>query len=465
MNLSVEQKQPEPVVLVKPPSTPPFYLMRSLSDIRNDLAGYMLRMRETFGPLVRVHSVLRKIYLVNEPEYIQQVLVSQGDNFTKDVMMRLLRDHILGEGLLTNLDRDSHRRQRKLLAPAFRKKHIASYAEAMVDYSERMAAEWKPGETVDIAQEMMRLTLGIVSKTLFDADVDDDAADIGEALTQLLEYFPKLVSPLAPLRISLPTPGRKRLFDNLQRIDDTVLRIIQEHREDPDKHGSLLSLLLQVRHEDDGSGMSDKQIRDEAITLFLAGHETTANALAWTWYMLGKHPEEWDRMAREVDDVWEQDLTPYEKFQKLSYTRHIFAETLRLFPPAHTIGRKSLESFSLGSHEIPGGSMVLMSPFVVHRDPRYWDDPNTFRPSRWEDGSTDNLPKFAYFPFGGGARVCIGEHFAWMEGVLVLATLARQWRPALIPGQDVQHQALITLRPKDGVWVTLEPRNNTGKDS
>jgi cytochrome P450 len=453
-----EQNQPETPTLMKPPSTPLFYPMRHLSALRDDMPGFMLRLREEFGGLVRIHSTLRNVYLVNEPAYVQQVLVTQGDNFTKDVLVRLIRDYMLGEGLLTNLDRSSHRRQRKLLAPAFRKKHIANYAEAMVDYSERMAEEWQAGDTFDIAHEMMRLTLGIVAKTLFDADVDNDAQEVGDALTQLLEYFPKLMSPLAPLRLGLPTPGRKKLFANLQRIDDIVLRIIREHRESPDKSGSLLSLLLQVRHEDDGSGMSDKQIRDEAITLFLAGHETTANALAWSWYLLGEHPDAWERMTREVDAVWSEDLSPYERFQKLSYTRHVFAEAIRLFPPAHIIGRKSIKTFSLGPYEIPGGSMVLLSPYAMHRDPRFWDEPDVFRPERWEDGSTDDLPKFAYYPFGGGARVCIGEHFAWMEGVLILATLARRWRPNLIPNQHIQHQALLTLRPRDGVWVKLASR-------
>lgn len=443
----------------KTPSTPMFYPIRNMSSLQDDMASVMLRLREEYGPVVHVRSMLSKIFVVNEPDFIQQVLVSEGDNFTKGFFVQLIREYMLGEGLLTNLDRTSHRRQRKLMAPAFRKKHIASYADAMVEYSERMAAEWSPGDTVDIAQEMMRLTLGIVSKTLFDADIEDDAQEVGDALTQLLEYFPKLMSPLAPLRLSLPTPGRKRLFANLQRIDDIVHRIIESHREETHKSGSLLSLLLEARYED-GSGMSNQQLRDEAITLFLAGHETTAIALAWSWYLLSEHPDVWEQMSLEVDGVWEQELSSYERFQKLTFTRHVFAESMRLFPPVHTIGRKTLKDISLGAHHIPEGALVLMSPYAMHRDPRFWQAPEAFRPSRWEDQSATQMPKFAYFPFGGGARVCIGEHFAWMEGVLVLATLARQWRPTLLPGQQIKHQSLITLRPKHGILMNLTKRDN-----
>lgn len=457
MESSIIRSESSSKALLKPPSTPPLQPLLHLSDIRYDLPNYMLNLRQKYGTLVRIHSVLRKVYFVNEPEFIQTILVSKGSNFGKDRVLHMLRDYVLGHGLLTN-EGESHKRQRKLLAPAFRKKHIASYAEAMVEYSERMASEWNEGDTVDIANEMMRLTLGIVAKTLFDADVDDDADKIGDALSHLMEYFPWLVGPLASLRLRIPSPSRQRFFDSMHDIDETVLRIIKEHREDPSKDGSLLSLLLKARYEDDGSGMTDQQVRDEAITLFLAGHETTANALAWSWFLLGQHPEQWDRLVEEVDAVWEQDLEPYERFKKLEYTRHIFAESMRLFPPAHMIGRRALDSFALGPYQIPIGAMVLMSPYVMHRDPRYWEQPDAFRPERWEDGSTDDLPKFAYFPFGGGSRVCIGEHFAWMEGVLCLATLARQWRPKLVPGQVVEQQASITLRPKDGVMVKLERR-------
>jgi cytochrome P450 len=330
----------------------------------------------------------------------------------------------------------------------------------MVDYAERVGARWQEGQTLDVSSEMMRLTLAVVGKTLFDADVESDADEVGEALTEVMELFDYLMLPFSELLEKLPLPPQRRFLRARARLDAIVYRIIEERRRSGGDRGDLLSmLLLAVDEEGDRTGMTNEQLRDEAMTLFLAGHETTANALTWTWHMLARNPEAERRLHEELDTVLEGGRAPsVEDFPSLRYTEMVVAETMRLYPPAWAIGRLAIEDHEVGGYHIPRGSLVLVCQYVMHRDPRFFPEPEAFDPERWTTEAKAARPQFSYFPFGGGPRRCIGEGFAWMETVLMLATLARRWRLRPTPGSNVEAHPRITLRPKGGVPMVVERR-------
>lgn len=365
---------------------------------------------------------------------------------------------LLGEGLLTS-EGEFHLRQRRLAQPAFHRQRIAGYAATMVEYAARTRDEWRAGETRDIAREMMRLTLAIAGKTLFDADVESEADEIGEALTTTFALFNRVSLPFAQWLDRLPLPATKRFQKARQRLDSTIYRIINERRAAAVDRGDLLSMLIAARDDEgDGTGMTDEQLRDEAMTIFLAGHETTANALTWTWYLLSQHPEVAARFHAEIDEALKGRLPSAEDFPRLRYTEMVLAESMRLYPPAWLIGRRALSDYQINGYRIPARSILLLSQYVTHHDARFFPDPFRFDPERWTPEARESRPKFSYFPFGGGPRLCIGEHFAWMEGVLVLATIAQRFRMRLAPGHPVEMQPLVTLRPKHGMKLILEAR-------
>lgn len=404
---------------------------------------------------VRVGGV--KVYLINHPDLIKDLLVNQAANFHKGRGLQVAKK-ILGEGLLTS-EGDFHLRQRRLAQPAFHRQRITAYAELMSTYAARTASGWRDSATLEVHQEMARLTLAVVAKTLFDADVEGEAEEIGRALTVALKLFDAVTLPFAGLLEKLRLPGTRRFEQAKARLDQTIYRIIAERRASGGDRGDLLSmLLLATDSEGDGSAMSDLQLRDECMTIFLAGHETTANALTWTWYLLSQNPEVEAEMHREVDRVLGGRLPTAEDWPGLPYTGMVLAESLRLYPPAYTLGRHALAPFELGGYSIPKGALVLMSEWTMHRDPRYFPDPERFDPLRFTPEAQGVRPKFSYFPFGGGPRVCIGESFAWMEGVLLLATLAQRWKLRLVPGHKVATHAQVTLRPKYGMRMTVHQR-------
>jgi cytochrome P450 len=310
---------------------------------------------------------------------------------------------------------------------------------------------WRDGEELDVAYEMMRLTLAVVAKTLFDADVDDEADEIGDALTELMLMFPLLLHPLAELIVRVQfLPQVRRFRRALARLDRTIYAIIEERRRSGADRGDLLSMLLLATDvEGDGGRMSDLQLRDESMTIFLAGHETTANALAWTWYLLARNPDVERDLHRELDEVLGGRTPSPDDYPRLPYTEMVLAESMRMFPPAWAIGRFAIEDVQIGEWHVPKGALVLVSQWVGHRDPRFWPDPERFDPLRFTPQAKALRPKLAYFPFGAAGRVCIGESFAWMEGVLLLATMAQQWR--FERGPDVDPVAFITLRPKSAM--------------
>jgi len=406
---------------------------------RNPLA-MMIAMAGEYGDIAHYKIGPQHLFFFNHPDLIRDVLVTNQKNFHKSRGLERAK-RLLGNGLLTSED-EFHLRQRRLAQPAFHRQRIVAYGATMTDFAARTRSQWNDGATVDMHTEMMRLTLGIVAKTLFDADVDSEAAEIGSAMTAAFESFNYAMLPFTEYLDHLPLPAVRRFNAARDRLDRTIYRMIRERRASGEDRGDLLSMLLLAQDtEGDGTGMSDAQLRDEALTIFLAGHETTANALTWTWYLL---------VGR---------LPTYEDLPALPYTRMVLAESMRLYPPAWAIGRRALKDFKAGDFTIPAGSVVLMSQYIMHRDPRYFPEPERFDPERWTPECQAERPKFSYFPFGGGARVCIGEQFAWMEGILLIAALAQQWRMRLVPDHVVDLQPLITLRPKYGMEMTLIKRS------
>lgn len=394
------------------------------------------------------------VFLMNHPDLIRDVLVTHNSSFVKGRALERAK-RLLGQGLLTS-EGDLHHRQRRLVLPAFHRQRIASYASVMVEHAERTSNRWRDGETFDMAHEMTRLTLGVVAKTLFDADVDSEADEIGEAMSCILEMFNLLMLPFAELIEKLPLPHVRRYDKMRARLDSVIYRIIDERRRSGEDRGDLLSMLLLSQDEEGGGGMSDTQVRDEVLTLFLAGHETTANALSWTWYLLSQHPEVEKQLAAELKDKLQGRLPTFEDVPNLPYTEMVVAESMRMFPPAWAIGRRAVVDQQIGDHKIPANALVLVSPYITHRDARLFPNPDRFDPGRWKPEAKESRPQFAYFPFGGGPRRCVGEGFAWAEVALVLATLAGRWRARLVPGQTVVPKALLTLRPKNGLQMTIE---------
>jgi cytochrome P450 len=346
-----------------------------------------------------------------------------------------------------------------LVQPAFHRERLAAYASVMSEYGVRLRDRWTAGSTLDVSNEMMRLTLAVVGKTLFSAEVEEEASEIGEALTTVLKMFRMLMMPFSEYLEKLPLPSVRRFDKARARLDQTIYGLIHERRRTGEDTGDLLSMLLLAHDEEaDGSGMTDQQVRDEALTLFLAGHETTANALTWTWYLLSQNPECERRLHEEIDSALAGRVPGMADLPQLRYTEMVFAEAMRLYPPAWAIGRMSKEPFELGGIKIAGKSICIVSPYVMQRDPRWFPDPERFDPERWTTEAREARPKFSYFPFGGGARVCIGERFAWMEGVLMIAAIAQKWKLRLALDQRVEPLPLITLRTKYGMRMMVEPR-------
>lgn len=414
-------------------------------------------MARDYGDVAALRFGPRRVTLLSHPELVREVLVTRHRNFIKSYALQRARV-LLGEGLLTS-EQPLHLRQRRLAQPAFHRERISAYGAVMAAYAEEETAGWRHGAEVDAAREMTRLTLRIAGKTLLDAEVGGEAEEISSALTDALGLYQRLFNPFGPLLDRLPTPGTRRMQRARERLDATIYRIIAERRRSGEDRGDLLSMLLLAQDDEgDGGGMSDLQLRDEALTLFLAGHETTANALAWTWHLLSRNPDAEARLHEEVDRVLGGRLPGADDLPALPWTRGVLAESMRLFPPAYVLGREPLEAFEVGGYRVPAGGIVLMSQWVIQRDARFFPDPLRFDPARWTPEMEESLPRFAYFPFGAGPRKCIGESFAWMEGVLVLAAVARRWRLREVPGHPVEPLPQITLRPRHGVRMALERR-------
>jgi len=439
-----------------PPGPRGHLLVGCLPEFRRDMLGFLAACARDYGDVVPIRVAKRRLILLSHPDLIEEVLTARARHTTKTAILQMLRP-VLGDGLLLS-EGDSWLRQRRLMQPAFHRQRIAGYGDVMAGYAERGMADWRDGQTRDVHADMMAITQGIVAKTLFDADVSDDAYDVGHALHVLMEDFSRRRTTLFALPRFVRTPARRRARAAVERLDRIVYDIIATRRGSDEDRGDLLSILLAARDADDGSRMTDRQVRDEIMTLFLAGHETTAVSLSWTWYLLAQHPEVEATLAAELRGVLDGRLPTVADLPQLRYAEMVVMESMRLYPPAFTLTRRVAEACEVGGHRIEAETTLIMSQWIVQRDARWFDAPEAFRPERWENDLAKRLPRYAYFPFGGGPRLCIGSTFAMMEATLLLATIARRFRFRLAPGASVKPLLSVTLRPAEGIHMTLSAR-------
>jgi cytochrome P450 len=435
----------------RPPGPPPRFLIGRFPLLGPDPLSVFTRWTRDFGDMFYYRAGWIHVYFLNHPDLIESVLISQAQNFAKDKVIQNSR-WFLGLGLLTS-EGNEWRRQRRLCQPAFHRLRLACYGQTMGAYAEEMLVAWSDGDVCDIHQEMMRLTMRIVAKVLFSVEVSEDAQKVAASLNLLMRHtsgFRMIMPP--PLR-HLPLPELVRVKRAVRELDEIVERIIHQRRAGGD-NGDLLSMLIAARDED-GSVMSDRQLRDEIMTFLLAGHETTAVSLSWTWYLLSQHPEAGHKLRQELSDVLGGRTPQLEDLARLPYTEKVVKESMRLYPPAWSLARSVAKETDIGGYRLPVGANVVMSPWIMHRDPRFFHHPEQFDPDRWSDLSTQNLPRFAYFPFGGGPRLCIGASFAMMEANLLLATIAQRVELRLVPGHPVTPQPGITLRPRHGMRMLI----------
>ncbi len=443
----------------------PFYGFHKFFEPGNPIL--LFEHLQRFGRAAHYRILLHDVVLLNDPSDIREVLVDKAASFGKDRTQKRMKI-VLGEGMITS-DGEKHMRGRRIAAPAFHRRRIERYAAQIVEISAAVCNEWGPGKQVDIAAEMMRLALQVTARTLFDTEVTPEIHVINEQTNIIMGLYNLLVGwPRAELFLDTPLPPMKRFRRAKARLDQVVDGMIEARRNEAasktgglEQRGDLLSMLLAARDDEaEGNGLtlSAEEVRDQVLTLFLAGYETVANALAWTWMLLGQNPEAEARFHAELDLVLDGRLPSLEDMPRLEYTAMVLSESIRLYPPAWAMGREVLEDVWIGPYYLRKGTMVLFSQYIVHRDPRWFPDPLSFRPERFTPEAKAARPRFAYFPFGGGGRQCIGESFALMEATLALATIAQRWRIALKPGQQVELQPKITLRPRNGIKATAIAR-------
>jgi len=432
-----------------------------------------MHLAREYGDLVHLQIGPTHIWLLNHPDYIKDVLVTRQRNFAKTLgFLRSPSEKalpratwlklLLGEGLLTS-EGDVHQHQRRILQPAFHAHNLATYGAVMTQCAARTREQWQDRAALDIAQEMRRLTLTVIGRALFGADVESEAGEISQAFATIIDLHGRLTMPLAVRLQEFSLPTTRRFRKALGRLHITISRLIEERQASGTGRDDLLSLLLYAQNTgDDGGDMTDGQVWDHLRTFFLTGYFTTANALTWTWYLLSQHPDVEAKLHAELDSVLMGRLPTADDLEHLPYTHMVFAEALRLYPPIWVMPRWALNDYEAGGYVLPARSLVLISQYVMHHDPRYFPDPFRFDPQRHTPEAKTERPAYAYFPFGGGPRQCIGEGFAWTEGVLLIATLAQQWQMRLVPGHPVelQPQLSTTLQPRYGVRMILERRKS-----
>lgn len=443
------------------PPQPQGYLLFKLSELQDQPIEYLAHMWREYGDLVRLPIIPGfTFYLAAHPDHAEHMLSTHQERYAKpDVFIKPM-SLIQGQGLFTS-EGKFWLKQRRLMQPAFHQKQLVNLHDVMLSCVQSLLYEWedKPeGEVIDIAAEMTRLTLKIVSSALFSVDISDETDSLGQAFRTALAYvYYRMNTPLA-LPVWIPTPQNLKFRQAKQTIDSVVLEIIRSHRQDPTNKYDLLSMLLAAQDEDTGEGMSDRQLQNEVITLINAGHETTATALAWTWYLLGTHPDVMAKMQDEVKTVLNGSSPTVEKLPQLQYSRQVFEESLRLCPPGLGQPRVALEDDELQGYFIPKGSIFNIAHYFIFRHPEFWENPDQFDPDRFLPEKVNQRPKFAYFPFGGGQHICIGKSFALMESTIILAAIAQRFHIELVPHQPIEIDPRFTLRPKYGVKVTVRKR-------
>lgn len=432
-------------------------LLGNLPEFRRDRLGLLQRMAGMgdvsalrFGPFPAI--------LFNKPEHAQSILVEHAYDFDKGIAVHNAFRPVIGDGLFSS-EGDVHRHQRKLMAPSFQPRHIARYADIMGHYSEQIQQTWLDAGVVDINQQMTSLTMSIIGKALFDADVFTEADELGEAMSVMLRYVSHTMSQLFPPPYSWPLPSNRRTRKATEVLRTRIQHFIDERRSNPVERNDFLSILLQARDEE-GQPMNDEQLMAECLTLFGAGHETTATALTWAWYLLCQHPESYQRVQHEVDHVLSGRTPGYADLANLPYCLQVFKEALRIYPPAYATSRRALRDVVIDGYRVAKDQVVLIAPYTLHRREEYFPEPEKFDPERFAPEREKLLSRHAYLPFGAGPRICIGNHFSLMEGHLLLAALVQRVHFALVPGQDIVVDPAhhLTLRPAGALNVRVKRR-------
>ena len=436
------------------PQPPSHWLFRHVLDLKKEgLMDFIKKNRLIHGDMFTADTGIEKILVLSKPEHVKYVLVDNQKNYIKSYGYKILRI-FFGNGLLTN-EGESWMHQRRLAQPAFHKKRLETLTRYMVEESVAMAKEWETtkakGEPFMLSDDMSRVTMLIVARALFGADVSDKIDRISEGVSKLNEYAVKRIMTPFPLPLWIPTPQNLKATKLLAEMDEILYGLISQRRKSTEQHDDLLQMLMEAQDEETGIGMTDQQLRDEVMTIFVAGHETTALAMSWTWYLLSQNPEVEAKLHAELTEVLGDRDPEFSDFPRLKYTRQVIDEVMRKYPPAWLIGRKPVEEDEIGGYSIPNTVNVLLATHEIHHHPDFWTDPDTFDPDRFSEENVKNIPKYAYFPFGGGPRLCIGNNFAMMEMTFLLATLAKQFSLRLAPGHPVELEPLITLRPKYGM--------------
>lgn len=428
-------------------------------DFKKDPLAFLRKTEQNYPHISRFRFAYLKMVLLSHPDYVKHVLQANNKNYIKGFQYKFLM-HILGEGLLTS-EGDFWLRQRRLAQPAFHRQQIAGFADMMVDSTQNMLEEWNQhpnGNQLDVFTEMMRLTLDIVAKTLFTATVEKDAGEIGEALTLLVEDAMGRIEALVSIPLWVPTPQNNKVNNKCKVLNKVLQEIIDHRRKSGVSHPDLLQMLMDARDEETNEQMNDDQLRDEAMTIFLAGHETTANALTWTFYLLSEHPEIEQKFHEEIEQVLSGRAPNMEDARELKYTLQIIKESMRLYPPAWVVGRTALGRDEVHGYEIRKGDNVMLSSWLTHRLPDFWEDPERFDPDRFTPEKEKAMHNYQYYPFGGGPRLCIGNNFALLEMQLVLATIGQKYRLKHVEGHEVVAEPLVTLRPANGMLMHLNRR-------
>jgi cytochrome P450 len=449
----------------------PFYRFHGFFDPQNPILLFEHLRR--YGRAAHYRILRNDVVLLNDPADIGEVLIDKAASFGKDRTQKRMKI-LLGEGLITS-DGEAHRRGRRIAAPAFHRRRIEGYAGQIVSLAAEMREQWKPGGEFDISIEMMRLALQVVARTLFDTEVTPEIHEINDQVNIIMDLYHFLVTlPRAELLLNSPLPKMRRFRAAKKRLDEVVDGMIRSRlseagaRSGSSDHGDLLSMLVAARDDEDGGGghrLSSEELRDQVLTLFLAGFETVANALSWTWLLLGQNPNAERRLHAEIDVVVGDRLPTLEDMSRLEYTGMVLSESMRLYPPAWAMGREVLEDVSIGPYRLRKGTMVFFSQYIVQRDPKWFPEPERFLPERFTPAAKAGRPRFSYFPFGGGGRQCIGESFAWMEATLALVALAQRWRVEIVKDQKIELQPKITLRPKNGIRVRMLERERAATHS
>ncbi len=451
---TIEKPAAKPV-----PGIPEPPLIGSLPEHTKHRLNLYLRIVQQCGDVGSFHFGPFRAVFFNNPEYVHRVFVEHANDFDKGAAIHNTFRPIIGNGIFTS-EGEFHRRQRKIMAPSFQPRHITSYADTMVYYGELIGKGWSNGETIDVSQKMTDLTMSIIGKVLFDADVFTETDELGEAMTTVLGHASHSLSQLFPVPLNWPTQRNRNTRRAITLLRSRIQTLIEERRLDTRERNDFLSVLLASK-DDEGNAMSDEQLIDESLTLFGAGHETTATALAWAWYLLAMHPDIYKKVQEEVDTVLQGRTPTLADLTHLPYCLQVFKETMRLYPPAYALSRAPLHDVDIDGYILrKGQDIAFVSPYTMHRRPDFFPEPEKFDPERFTPENEKQLPRYAYMPFGAGPRICIGNHFAMMEGHLLLATLAQRVEFELVPHQIIEPDPskTITIRPGNGISMVVHRR-------